>query len=197
MSNNWCPSMAWDEHIAGEDAAEIGRMQDWMEAELKKLSSRHNTECFPICSFGWKEADLSTQGCCGIKLVQMNSYDDWRVTVSGHKTLCSPTEDLEFEISDRDKETIDTVAQEIASGCGYPGEWTGDDWCLHFEETFLVPWEEEDSDKELWRNAVAIYDTALKKCRPFEEAMELAHEMMNGLYENLAVGHRPGDESTE
>jgi hypothetical protein len=57
---------------------------DELEKELKEFDGR-NPECWPICSFGWKDADLEPHGCSGIKMLKYPDEDTIEVIIGGHQ----------------------------------------------------------------------------------------------------------------
>lgn len=150
-----------------------------LEAALKAMDEGRNESCWPLVSFGWKDADLDPEGCTGIKAVVGADRKTVSLTVGGHKTVCDPTYECEYELTDKDKEMYSTVAHSIVCD-GPSGEWSGDDWCLHDSMTITVNW--RGTIKE---TAEAIIKKARKAVRSFEESCRMVDKAMDEVYNEI------------
>lgn len=84
-----------------------------------------------VVQFTGKDSDLEPWGCQGITSVD---FSDLTITINygAHKTVCPPSD------ADERYRPVDDIAQEIVSGAGYWGEWTGDEWVLDYDNTLEV-----------------------------------------------------------
>jgi len=124
----------WEGFLRVCEDQEFARIYAKLCVAISELDEGRNTgelRCFPIASFGGKDADLNPEGCTGIESIAVSDAEDIVVVVSGHKTFC-PDED--WSEGDTD------YAQEIVADCGYHCEWTGDEWVASFKATIKVPW---------------------------------------------------------
>jgi hypothetical protein len=129
------------------------------------------------CCLSGKDADLEL----GDQGIQLNNVDDEfaYATVRGGKTvvgddccfnLKDDNDEAEFE---KAKEAYLEQMTELVCGCGYPGEWSGNDWFITFEEKIKVPIvldEENGTDGE--KTAEALLAEAERVLKPFEKEME-------------------------
>jgi hypothetical protein len=150
--------------------ADLQYKKDFEEIEkaIKVLNNGRNKDCWPLCSFGWKDADLDPSGCTGIsKIVHL---DDFKVSVEvgGHKTFCPA---MEYDPTDEEQELIFNI--------GYPGDWSGDDWIIYMErQTIDIPWimNEELGEPDYQKTAEAIVTAAKEAVEDFEKTMREASE---------------------
>src|SRR5947209_19679239 len=89
--------------------------RDWLGPLEKMLKERNEGRCNTfIYGFGWKDADLDPEGCTGIVKIEPgveNNFEDFvRVTVSGHKTFCDPSYDMDEEYPEEVKNSLMDVA---------------------------------------------------------------------------------------
>lgn len=160
---------------------------DELENELKKLSSPHNRDCWKLCSFGWKDADLDATGCQGISAVEYPNEEQLLVTYGAHKTVCNPTYELEYELSDKDREEYSNLAFEIVSGFGAAGDWTGDDWCLYTDGTVRVDWlySDDETEYDCKKTAQAIVDAVTKEFEEWNREAEYLDESLGHIYDEI------------
>lgn len=164
---NTTMSMSWAQYDQMQEAAALGDFVVKVEAVLRLRSGSRNQRCFPVCSFSGKDADLDPEGCIGIRKITGLSEDDITVEVGGHKTVCPPN-----------RQDMADVACELVCGCGYEGEWTGEDWTLHFTEEVTVNyvWSDERSDEENFQDiADRVVIKAGQTCEPFKREMADLH----------------------
>lgn len=158
-----------------------------LEKALEAIDYGRNKPCFPILSFGGKDADLEPCGCTGIKEFGgdlSGTHPKLTVEVGGHKTVVPP-DDWGLEIPESRMVYYMEIATEIVCGA-FPvqGEWTGDDWVLYFSDRILVDpvWDEEAMELDYPATAQAIKDAAEKRCEEFSRETRLVDEAMNELY---------------
>ena len=177
-----------DRHMAGMEAEAIGEMVEAMKTALKEsgLEGR-NHECWPILSFGWKDADLNPEGCTGIECVASANEENVTLKVGGHKRVCDPTYESEYDLSDEDKEEFSNVAQEIVNGAPFPGEWEGDDWCLHYSTKIKVEWPAGNPSTKRWKKSIVsrVIKAAKKALKHYREEMALMSDAMDSLWKEV------------
>lgn len=161
--------------VAPEVAAQVKELED----TLRGMNDGRNDSCWPLVSFGWKDADLDPEGCTGIKKVVGADRRGIVLEVGGHKTVCDPTYESEYELTEEDKTAYSEVAHSIVCD-GPAGEWTGDDWCLAEHLTITVQW--RATVKE---TAEAIIRKARKAVRPFERSCKSVDKDMDRLYAEI------------
>jgi hypothetical protein len=156
-------------------------------ADSVLTKKQHSRGCWGLCSFGWKDADLDAEGCTGIDKIVSATEDNITVEVGGHKTLCDPTFECEFELSSEDEENYQEWAQSIVIDAPFSGEWTGDDWSLSNRETFQVDWivSDETGDFDIEATAKAIVEKAHEAIKPFETAMAEASSDLDEVYRHM------------
>jgi len=150
-----------------------------LEAALKAMNEGRNESCWPLVSFGWKDADLDPEGCTGIKAIVGADRKTVSLTAGGHKTVCDPTYESEYNLSKKDAEMYSMVAHSIVCD-GPSGEWSGDDWSLSDSTTITVNW--RGTIKE---TAGAIIKKAQKAVRSFEESCQMVDKAMDTLYAEI------------
>ena len=157
------------------------------EHELSECGGCHNTGCW-ICPFGWKDADLD-EGCCGVGKNNGFTRNTVKFDVGGHATFCAGFDVLQWDdnIGNLDEEDFSRIVeiydenvQEIMCGIGYPGDWTGDDWCIYFHKDIEVPWERYLG---IFRNPVKtaerIIKAAVHHTDEFEKEVVLARKIQH------------------
>jgi len=150
-----------------------------------EYAERKGNGCFDVISFGWKDADLDAEGCTGIS--ELVAVEGKRIVVeaSGHKTLCDPTYEFEFDLTEEDKDSYSEVAHSIVCDCACSGEWTGDDWSLSFNEHVKVPVVHKNNVVDYKATAERIRKAALKCIHPYEKTWSECSHDLNELYKEL------------
>lgn len=152
---------------------------------LRERNEGRNLDCWPLCSFGWKDADLEASGCTGIKAIVGVQEDRLEIAVGGHKTVsggdCLETED------ERIVEHYNEIAQDLVCGCGFSGEWTGDEWVVSWTDTIavkVVHYQDQarGDDVDPAATATAIIHAAQSHVEAFEESMRTLSEQLDCLY---------------
>jgi hypothetical protein len=159
--------------------------------ELKKLSTGRNEGCWPICAFCGKDADLESTGCSGIKDVRFPTEKEIEVYIGAHKTICGVNQENVYNMPDEDVDEWMDICTEIVSGCGIGGEWTGDDWSLAWDDSFIIEWVKIDSDETMEGKIECPKETAKaifkKACdiveSDFEPEIKLCDEMIDEVYQ--------------
>ena len=191
-----CPSKAWDRHYAAEEAAAIGKFLGDVEIHLRELDEGRNPNCWPIISFGYKDADLDPEGCTGIKeLAGIDAEDRTLVVVGGHKTVSDPDEWFEFGLTPDDLDYAREAVQDYLCGCvANTVERGTDEYVVSFEETIAVAFRDDlDPDTEIGEHAKDIEKAADAACAVFRRAMRSLDEDLNGLYEEIRVKYEDKD----
>jgi len=158
-----------------------------LEDALKELDNGRNTECWNLVSFGWKDADLDPEGCCGISEIVNITDEMVTVEVGGHKTLGDPTYECEWELSEDDAVEYSDMAFEIVAACKYPGDWTGSDWCLYMEKEYVkAPWIfDVDGNINYMLTAENIIEQAREAVKGFQNEMKHLDNAIEELFQQL------------
>jgi hypothetical protein len=152
-----------------------------------KKESNKNERCWPIYSFGWKDADLDPEGCTGIKKITTINDKYVELEIGGHKTLCDPTYEFEFELSEMDEEAYSESAFSIVCDIDYEGYWSGDDWSVYFTDVIRVEWVGFDDEliPKYDEMVEKIKEVAWENIKPFSEQTSDASKAMSELYQEL------------
>lgn len=158
-----------------------------LEDAVKALNEGRNLDCWPLCSFGWKDADLDPCGCTGIKAIGgdlSTNHPKLTVEVGGHKTVCHPN-DWWLDLSDEKRDEFGEIVQELVIDMGGPGEWTGDDWCLYFSDTIKVDpvWDETDMELDYTKTAEVIVKAARQRCGEWSREMRELDKLVEEVYQ--------------
>lgn len=116
------------------------------------------------CCWTGKDADLEWQGQQGLHL---DSVDDEYAyatvhagsTQAGDDVCLNFPDDASPEEYDKAREAYLEQMTEVICGCGYSGEWSGDDWYITTEEKIKVPVVMSEDETEV--NAEAIADALI------------------------------------
>jgi hypothetical protein len=170
-----------------EERAELGRWSDSIEKSLRERNEGRNLDCWPVCSFGWKDADLDPSGCTGIKSIRCADVAGFEeeiifVEVGGHKTLCYYSG--EEEISDEKEQQYHDIQFEVITDMttGYQVDGDEEEVTVSFTETIRVPWSLDDEGEYDGTATIdAILEAARKACERFEADMVAAHKALNEL----------------
>ena len=177
-----------DRYFRSQELEAVGEMVAALEEALKAYPDQgRNRECWPLLSFGWKDADLDPEGCTGIRSVLRADDGRATLTISGHKTLCDPTHECEWDLSKEDEEAWSAVAHEIVCGQAVgEGEWTGSDWSLHWSGEIAVEWPEGEIGEEWKKTAVErVVEAAREALEPFRKDMKELSRQMDLLHEEM------------
>ena len=145
-----------------------------LEKALKAQNMGRNRECFPLVSFGWKDADLDPEGCTGIKRISNITEEKVSFIIGGHKTFC-PYE--EYHPTDEE--------QEIIFDIGYPGDWSGDDWCLYMDDKEVstpIIYNKETGEVDYGQTAQHMILEAQVKLADFQVTMRQASDDFESLH---------------
>lgn len=142
--------------------------EEMLKELLVNLSNGRNDKCWPLGSFGWKDADLEDSGCTGIKSIVGYSGKSIILEVGGHKTVSDPGQ--ECELTKKESKPFSDCAYEIVCDMGGDGDWTGDDWSLHFTEYIKVPVVPDENGQIAYKKtAERIVRAAKKACKPHQD----------------------------
>jgi hypothetical protein len=171
---------------------EVGSKVTKLEKALQALNEGRNLSCWPLCSFDWKDADLDPEGCTGIKKILWADRKNVALEVGGHVTICDPTHECEWVLTEDDRNGYSDVAHSIVCDHGLPGEWTGDDWSLHEHVTVVVAWR-----KTIKQTAKAIIAKAHAALKDFRESSRLVNKDMDALYKEIREKYDPARKEKE
>lgn len=153
--------------------------------EVRKILDSWSSHRWPwakitYCLTG-EDADLESHGQQGVELVSVDEDGvDFIVhggkTFAGHDVCLNIPDDTGMNDDAEWQRCLDLFLDqmyEFICGSGYPGEWSGDDWFMSFDEAASVPWSYKDDgvtpDYEATCNAiVAKLDEVIK---PWEDEM--------------------------
>ena len=149
-----------------------GHDYDELFKELQKLNEGRNLDCWPIISFGWKDADLDPNGCTGIKSIIAINDEYITLEIGGHKTFC-PFEDWDDKYTEEQLEDVSLIEQETINEIPYPGDWSGDDWIIYTEDEIEVAWvlDEATLFPNYEQTAKNIVEEATRELSDFENTM--------------------------
>ena len=167
--------------------------------ELKIALMRHeadhggrNSDCWPLGSFGWKDADLEASGCTGIKRIWGARGGKIVLEVGGRKTVtsgdCLPcldnTEEIE-RVCQAVQEDFNSASHELVVGSGFHGEWSGDDWSLGFTSQVEVDAaiDSETGDVDYDTTVGRCLVLAQRACNDFEEEMQHISKTQDHMYQ--------------
>lgn len=165
----------FDNYDAWKTASPYDDYQEFDEgrlvAAIAKLDDGRNGACFPVLSFGGRDADLTGGGCTGILSVRTQDgtvVDKAIVTVGGHKAIC-PDDDWSEQQMD--------LAQEIVCGSGFGVRGSGDSWILAFEDVLVIEASIDDDlddggDYDYDKIAARVVAQASLVCDNFSNEME-------------------------
>jgi hypothetical protein len=155
---------------------------------LRELNEGKNLDCWPLISFGGKDADLSAEGCTGIKALVGAQEDRLIFDVGGHKTV------PDSACLETDNEQVcshyDEVAGELISDCGFNAEWTGDEWVIKWLDQIAVPVVNypDTCDIDAAATAEEAINQAGGRIDAFEKAMVLLSAKLDVLYDVCMTG---------
>jgi hypothetical protein len=179
-----------DRHCHDVEEAEYEEETLAIKQALKASDTgRWDYDKIDACLTG-KDADLEPWGQQGIEVV---SVDDIYVhclarfgkTFAGTDVcLNTPT-----DISDDDEDWLDMArdryldaANEVVSGCGLAGEWTGDDWYMSEAMMFETEWKRDpEGEIDYKATAVAIVEDFSEMMKPVEDELILAGKILDML----------------
>jgi hypothetical protein len=137
-----------------------------------------NLACWPVLSFGWKDADLEPGGCTGIKAIAQRGKT-LLVEVGGHKTFSYTTsesidEDIDDAELDERVESRATLEWEfLADACtGYSCEGDAEDFTASIRDEIAVRLRKVPIE----RTVAAVIRAAEKRCDAFEHEMTAISE---------------------
>jgi hypothetical protein len=159
-------------------------------------SGRWQWDEIDFCWTG-KYADLDAWGYQGLHL---DKVEDGRAYATVHTGKTIPGDDVTLNIPDnitddvyqRVREIYLEQAQEAVIGCGYSGDWSGDDWFLTDSFQIVVPYTTPEE------TVIALESAAMESLKEWEKAMGKVDSMTNQLagWENhrgkhMQEGHYP------
>ncbi len=131
------------------------------------------------CCLSGKDADLES-GYYGIQLKAVDDEFAYCVarmgkTVAGDDVCLNlkPEQENDEAFFEKARQAYLDMMYECVCGCGYSGNWSGDDWFLDYDEEFKVPIVMDDENgTDAVKTVAAILSEAEKVMAPFEKEME-------------------------
>jgi hypothetical protein len=184
--------MSWEQYSRMEEEGELNKGVAALEKALKERSEGKNKSCWPLVSFGWKDADLDPEGCCGIKEIVNYNTDEVTVLVGGHKTFCPPENAGDAYSFGECPDCGEPIPEDAMDGtecsnCGHVFvsspefpvdmliadcncEWTGDEWVASFSVELVIKFEDLDNSVDFdAHHAELIIKKAEEICAPFQK----------------------------
>jgi hypothetical protein len=172
---------------AQEETA-LSKAKDKLEAAIIDLNEGRNLKCWPLCSFGWKDADIEATGCTGIDGIERIDFNNVLLGIGGHKMLGPDEEWTEDEAEAADRRLQTDSARWNG---GYDIEWSGDEWVVSFMATVEVPWKltsgrtraqilNQEDEVDFEATARAVVEACRKECDVFENDMSVASSVFYG-----------------
>lgn len=184
--------------MEGDDDSEITRAQaiarkvEAIEAALKEASQGRYEACWPLVSFGWKDADLDAEGCTGIKAIQAPREEvegyTFRVEIGGHKYFTPASAGCERALSEEERASADATSHAyvmaVAQEAGATLYWDGDRWMARWEDVIEVPWPHWKTEPAE-HVAARIITAAKEALKPFDQEMASGERMLNEQWREL------------
>lgn len=155
-------------------------------AAIKAMDEGRNPSCWPILSFGGKDADLDPGGCTGIRAVQglhgtRKQY--FVVEVGGHKSISHP-QAWGLNLTVPQVEMYEQLMTDLICDIGGPGEWDGDSWVMYHEGTVQVAamFHPGFAELDYAETAAAIVEGARMALAPWEDQMAALDTEADNLY---------------
>lgn len=177
---------SWEAYVRGEELAALGAMLTTLERHLRERSEGRNHDCWPVYSSGGKDADLTTQGCAGIKRISFEGCDD-EIEVALHCGIHATIGRFEED------EMADACLVDACAGCRLSvADTDHEEITLAASFTLKVPWARcAADDSEDWgttaERCIAAFDAAV---RPYEESLVALHKTIDAIQQTI-------DENTE
>jgi hypothetical protein len=130
---------------------------------VRTQNDGRNLNCWPVLSFGWKDADLEPGGCTGIKAITQRGAM-LLVEVGGHKTFCYSTATERDDDYSREWEYLCNAC----TGFGCDGDSEG--FTASFCDVIPVRIRSGVPPEKL---AHAVVRASERRCDEFEEEMAL------------------------
>lgn len=153
-----------------------------LREQLVALNEGRNLNCWPLGSFGWKDADLADEGCTGIKGIVAVVDNYLVISIGGHRTFAGGTN---RELNREAVREFDWAVQELLSGCDYEMSQEDGDWNITYETYVQVVWEENVD-----RLAREIHKLAYQQTAQFRDHCKTLTERLNSIEDNLLTRYR-------
>lgn len=166
-----CPSHAWNP--PDED---WGQFEQLFAKALQEQSEGRNRDCFPLISFGGKDADLLPEGCSGIRnITKINEDDGVTVEVGIHKTY-----GCDYEWTEQQQEEAQECLPFIP-GSNWDADEDGWDMSMTFEVT--APWiwkpDGESESEDIEAMVADLIKRVKDELNPIEKELALADSILN------------------
>jgi hypothetical protein len=167
---------------------------DAIKAEMKLRSTgRWDWEKAHMC-LTYKDADLEPCGQQALELVKVTEDTVFfklhcGATIVGDDVCLNLPKEIEEDDSEEGQDKFSEIreiyldqAQEIVCGCGYSGQWSGDDWWIECEVDLEVPVTlDANGAPEVDDIVDAMEAAAQESIDQWEKEMGIAHKMLDVL----------------
>ena len=156
-----------------------------LRGALLERNMGRELDCWPLGSFGWKDADLEPEGCTGIRSFSGYEGAELLITVGGHKSFSAPVNwdcaDEEEGLSDEefdslDAEWRDTIFEVCCLETCWNMDWDCDEVTVYFEDIVRV---EVPFERNYDVLAEEIIAEAKKATTAFSESMKGLSEQID------------------
>lgn len=162
--------------------AETFEMLKVLRETIMEDSEGRNKDCWPLCSFDGKDADLEPSGCTGIRRIVGVNQDKVLFEVGGHKTVvdsdCLPHSPSHDGLTESHREEFDERARDYVCHSGFAAEHDGDGaWVISFSDVIAVAFDETPD-----ATAAKVYAEAKTRTDAFQKEMAGLDRIMNHLF---------------
>ena len=140
---------------------------------LLELNEGRELGCWPLGSFGWKDADLEPEGCTGIAGFIGERHDRLIIAVGGHKSFTRPSTFVDDE--DMGGALDDSLADEIFV---WNVDWDTEDVTVSYNSFIEIPVPKSGDDGyRKW--AEAVVHLAKEEMEDFSSSMVKASALID------------------
>lgn len=157
---------------------------DDLVAAIKAFDEGRNLECWPLCSFGGKDADLDPEGCTGIKEIVEADEDSVWLHVGGHKAIGNPME-WWIDMPRWARFRLEEEVGDLVSCSDFFSDCDCSSFDFSFKEDRLrvdLIIDEETGDYDIAASAKACVGAALLACEAFEQDMRELDRQVDEIY---------------
>lgn len=151
--------------------------QAFIEKVVKQLYDQcegRNHECWPVASYGGKDADLEPWGCTGIEKIEISKAGDLLVTVGGHKVI-------DRKMEEGVNPSRDEALNDLVCACGFTVEGDHEEYFISFSDQFSI----DGRGMSLTKVCFLIDEKAREMCGDFEQSMVDLERDYTDLYNQL------------
>lgn len=174
---------AFEPYLCGDVERELLR---GVREGLVARSEGRNLSCWPLCSFSGEDADLSPEGCTGIK--RISGTDEARILfeVGGHKTVCGMG--CLPGIGSRERhEAFEERVREYVCHSGFSADFDGEDFTLSYSDTIAAEAVLVDGVADIQATVEKIIGEAKSRTDAFEQEMVGLDKIVDSLYKETCA----------